>query len=95
MEQSKMPGLRTVGYEVDNLAAAVGWYTKAFGIGPYVETPEYVGFNRSGFELGLMPESDSSMKGNNVLAYWGVENIDIEVDRLTALGAHNWLRNVN
>ena len=87
VEQSKMLGLRTVAYEVENLATAIEWYTKAFGVKPYVESPEYVGFNIQGYELGLMPESDSPVKGNNVLAYWGVENIDTEVDRLISLGA--------
>jgi predicted enzyme related to lactoylglutathione lyase len=82
-----MLGLRTVGYEVSNLATAVEWYSNAFGVKPYIESPEYVGFNIQGYELGLMPESDSPIKGNNVLAYWGVENIDIEVSRLFKLGA--------
>jgi len=87
LEQSMMLGLRTVGYEVKNLDEAVDWYTKAFGIEPYVSTPEYVGFNIRGFELGLMPETSSSPKGNNVLAYWGVENIKKEYKRLIKLGA--------
>lgn len=86
-EQSMILGLRTVGYEVKDLGEAVDWYAKAFGIEPYVSTPEYVGFNIRGFELGLIPEISSSSKGKNVLAYWGVENIEKEYKRLIALGA--------
>lgn len=82
-----MLGLRTVGYEVGNLANAVEWYTEAFGVKPYFNSPQYVGFNIQGYELGLMPESEAPVKGNNVLAYWGVEDIDAEVNRLTELGA--------
>ncbi|MEM7015775.1 MAG: VOC family protein, partial [Pseudomonadota bacterium] len=66
MEQSRMLGLRTVGYEVKDLTVAIECYTKVFGIPPYVETPEYVGFNIRGFELGLMPETDTAAKGTTL-----------------------------
>jgi len=87
VEKSIMLGLRTVAYEVKDMDAAVEWYTKAFGIVPYVETPQYVGFSIRGFELGLIPETDLSSKGNNVLAYWGVDDVDGAYDRLIELGA--------
>lgn len=87
VEQSIMLGLRTVAYEVKDMDAAVEWYTKAFGIAPYFESPQYVGFSIRGFELGLMPETGLSAKGNNVLAYWGVDDVVGVYDRLIELGA--------
>lgn len=80
-----MLGLRTTVYRVDNLEAAKKWYSKAFKIEPYFDEPFYVGFNIAGYELGLQP--DKSIKGDSILAYWGVENIKAEYDRLIKLGA--------
>lgn len=88
MVQSTMLGLRTVAYEVKDFDGAVDWYTEAFGIKPYVSTPQYVGFNIRGFELGLLPANSSSSRGNNVRAYWGVEDVDKEYKRLIGLGAN-------
>jgi predicted enzyme related to lactoylglutathione lyase len=48
----------------------------------------YVGFNVAGDELGLMPvEMSAADKTDNVLSYWGVEDIDGEAARFKALGA--------
>ncbi len=82
-----MLGIRTVIYEVNDLGKAIDWYSKAFEIEPYVSTPEYVGFNIRGYELGLMPEREASQKGNNVLSYWGVDRVDEEYARLVRMGA--------
>jgi len=86
-QSSSMLGLRTVAYEVNDLNRAVAWYTRVFGVEPYANTTGYVGFSIRGFELGLMPERKDSLKGNNVLAYWGVEDVDAEYARLVRLGA--------
>lgn len=88
MEQSTFLGLRTVVYEVGNLEEAIGWYTQAFGIEPYFNESWYVGFNIRGFELGLMPTEDTGEpKAKNILAYWGVEDVEKEYARLLSLGA--------
>ena len=88
MEQSTFLGLRTVVYEVGNLEEAIGWYTQAFGIEPYFNEAYYVGFNIRGFELGLMPaENTGEPKARNVMAYWGVEDVEKEYARLLGLGA--------
>ena len=48
----------------------------------------YVGFNVAGYELGLMPgEMSAADKTDNVLSYWGVEDIDGKAARFKALGA--------
>lgn len=83
-----MLGLRTTGYTVKDLDEAKAWYTKAFQVEPYFDEPFYVGFNIGGYELGLMPEGDkANLKGENILSYWGVEDIHKEYERLLELGA--------
>jgi len=83
-----MLGLRTTAYIVKDLAKAKAWYTKAFKTEPYFDESFYTGFNIQGYELGLMPEGgDANVKGENVLSYWGVEDIQAEFDRLIELGA--------
>ena len=74
-------GLRTVGYHVDDLAAATAWYTSVVGHSPYFNEPFYVGFNVGGYELGLLPD------GEGVTTYWGTADIVAEHARLLALGA--------
>ena len=80
-----MLGLRTTVYKVDNLNDAKAWYTKAFEVKPYFDEPYYVGFNIQGYELGLQEES--SIKGDSVYSYWGVEDIHKEYRRFLELGA--------
>lgn len=80
-----MLGLRTTIYKVPDLQEAKKWYAEAFQMQPYFDEPFYVGFNIKGYELGLLPED--VQKGENVLSYWGVENIQTEFNRFIALGA--------
>ncbi len=83
-----MLGLRTTIYMVSDLDAAKNWYAEAFQTQAYFDEPFYVGFNIKGYELGLLPEKGPSPeKGDSVLSYWGVENIQEVYDRLIALGA--------
>ena len=83
-----MLGLRTVIYKVAELNKAKAWYAKAFKTKAYFDEPFYVGFNIGGFELGLQPEENpSSDKSENVLTYWGVEDIEKEYNRFIELGA--------
>jgi len=81
-------GLRTVGYKVADLQKAKEWYSLVFGVKPYFDEAFYVGFNVGGYELGLMPdENPTAQKTENVLLYWGVENINNSYARLIELGA--------
>ena len=83
-----MLGLRTTIYKVDDIRKATEWYTRAFETRPYFNEPYYVGFNIGGYELGLQPEENvPTGKGENVVAYWGVKNIQETCDRLIGLGA--------
>ncbi|GAB2847714.1 VOC family protein [Pseudoduganella ginsengisoli] len=78
-------GLRTVKYPVRDLAKAKAWYTEVFGTAPYFDQPFYVGFAIGGFELGLVPDGEPGTAG--CCAYWGVDNIEAEVERIVGLGA--------
>ncbi len=83
-----MLGLRTVVYKVDNLEKAKQWYTLAFQTEPYFDEPFYVGFNIGGYELGLLPEEiPQEKKSENVITYWGVNEIAKEFNRLIGLDA--------
>jgi predicted enzyme related to lactoylglutathione lyase len=78
-------GLRTVIYRVTDIEAARRWYAAAFETEPYFEQPFYVGFNIGGFELGLQP--DAAVPGDNVLTYWGTEDVSAQYKKLVELGA--------
>jgi predicted enzyme related to lactoylglutathione lyase len=82
-----MLGLRTVGYKVNDITRAKEWYTRAFNTEPYFDEPFYVGYNIGGFELGLQPEDGDGGKAENVIVYWGVDDINGEFNRLISLGA--------
>jgi predicted enzyme related to lactoylglutathione lyase len=84
----KILGLRTNIYKVTNIDEAKEWYAAAFGTRPYFDEPFYVGFNIGGFELGLQPdETPATQKTDNVVTYWGVEDIHAEYDAFIAAGA--------
>lgn len=90
-------GLRTVIYGVTDIKKAKTWYAAALGFKPYFDEPFYVGFNVGGYGLGLVPEEKPASKpSEGVIAYWGVENIAAEFERLLTLGAkeHGAVRDV-
>ena len=81
-------GLRTVIYGVGDIAEAKAWYTQLLEQEPYFEAECYVGFNVGGFELGLDPDARSvTSRADGVIAYWGVNDIAAQVERISALGA--------
>lgn len=83
-----MLGLRTTIYKVPVIDEAKNWYAAAFSTSPYFDEPFYVGFNIGGYELGLQPEEESvTEKGDYVVSYWGVDDIEAEYNRLIQLGA--------
>jgi lactoylglutathione lyase len=82
-----MLGLRTTIYKVSDLEKAKAWDIKAFDVEPYFDEPFYVGFNVKSYELGLLPEEKSTVKGENVLSYWGVDDIKKSFEHLIDLGA--------
>jgi len=85
---SQFLGLRTVIYGVGNIAEAKVWYTTLLEQEPYFDSECYVGFNVGGFELGLDPDARNvTSRADGVIAYWGVDSIAAQVERLNGLGA--------
>lgn len=81
-------GLRTTIYKVSDTDKAKEWYTKALGTPPYFDEPFYIGFNIAGYELGLQPDDTvPSSKKDNVMTYWGVDDITASYNTLIELGA--------
>ena len=88
MNSTKILGLRTTIYKVGNIDNAKEWYSKAFGAKPYFDEPFYVGFNIGGYELGLQPEEQIDVhKGESVLCYWGVDDVNETFNHFLQLGA--------
>ena len=88
MKQTSILGLRTTIYKVSDIKKARDWYEKAFETKAYFDEPYYVGFNIGGYELGLQPEEGTKVeKTENVVSYWGVDNIQEVYKRLISLGA--------
>jgi len=88
MKPATFLGLRTVVYQVSDLARARAWYVQALGIAPYFDQPYYVGFNVGGVELGLHPDAGQRPADpGRAVAYWGVERMSDVWPRLLALGA--------
>lgn len=93
--KSPFLGLRTCIYRVPDLAAATEWYAKVLGFQPYFNEPFYVGFEVSGYELGLQPieqlsessQLSESLTAENIETYWGVDDIQASFENLLALGA--------
>jgi predicted enzyme related to lactoylglutathione lyase len=88
-EHAMFLGLRTAKYEVQDMAKAKEWYSKALGLEPYFDQPEfYVGYNVGGYDLGLVPAPKVETKRAAAgVAYWGVEDAHAAYKRLVALGA--------
>lgn len=82
-------GLRTVVYYVSDLEKGKEWYNKALGVEPCFDKPFYVRYNIGGYNLGLHPDIKSEIreKDTGMIAFWGVENVEAELKRLTDLGA--------
>lgn len=83
----KLLGLRTLIYNVDDLAAAKNWYSKFLNRRPYFDEPFYVGFNVGGFEVGLVPSDKKVKIGDNVETYLGVPNMTKAHEEALKLGA--------
>ena len=79
-------GLYTAIYQVEDIGQAKKWYSKMLGITPYFDEPFYVGFNVAGYELGLIPVTDTERKETGCVAYWGVKDILAAGETLTAQG---------
>lgn len=81
---TSLQGLRTVIYPTAELQKAKEWWKNFLGFDPYFDEPFYVGFNVSGYELGLLPDVSPS---DGALTYWGVADVSAAVAASLAAGA--------
>lgn len=82
-----MLGLRTHIVRASDIQEVANWYEKVFQKSPYFQNESYIGFEVEGFEFGVFkyfPEEEVSI-WKNINIYWGVEDIDTEFKRLSAL----------
>ncbi|MBS1124614.1 MAG: hypothetical protein H6Q90_6842 [Deltaproteobacteria bacterium] len=80
-------GIRSVIYQVDDLAKARAFYEAALGKPPYFDEPFYVGFDIDGQELGLHPDTSKLKPGpGGAIAYWRVDDLAATWAQLQALG---------
>jgi len=82
-----MQGLRTTIYFVNDIKEATKWYSNLLETKPYFEEECYVGFNIGGYELGLSPQADDYEKKASVIAYWGVEDMNVNFAKIEKSGA--------
>jgi uncharacterized protein YndB with AHSA1/START domain/predicted enzyme related to lactoylglutathione lyase len=81
-------GLRTLGFPVQDLAAARDWYARVLGFAPYFDEPFYVGFEVGGYELGLFPaEGGSKPSTFGGTTYFGSDALDADILDWTSAGA--------
>jgi len=80
----ELSGLRTVIYPVADLDSAKSWWSALLGQEPYFDQPFYVGYEVAGYELGLLPDADSS---DGALTYWAVNDVGAAIADALASGA--------
>lgn len=90
--ETKFLGLRTTIYNVKDIKEATEWYSKVFQTKPYYNDSYYVGFNIAGYELGLISDENENEneKGASVLTYWGVNDVELEYQRMLEHGAGSY-----
>lgn len=92
-------GFTTLNHYVDDVPAAVAWYSKALGIEPYFAMPPtgdpaYVEFRvgEDEDELGLIdsryrPGGAEAARPAGAVMYWQVDDVQAAYDSLVSLGA--------
>ncbi|MES2581130.1 MAG: VOC family protein [Pseudomonadota bacterium] len=79
--------LRSVRYTVGDLAQARHWYSQWLDVLPYPATDGVLRYGLDGSWLELVEEhGDHTQAHGSVLAYWGVDSLGQELERLQALG---------
>lgn len=79
--------LRTVRYTVDDLVQAEHWYSQWLDVLPYPVSGGVLRYGVDGSWLELV-ENPGQPAHRGVMAYWGVDSLGQELERLQALGIH-------
>jgi predicted enzyme related to lactoylglutathione lyase len=84
-------GAKTIICPVSDVAQAKRLYGALLGVGPYADTPYYVGFKVGDQEVGLDPHGH---RGAGAVAYYEVSDIKESLQQLLEAGAEP-LQDVN
>src|SRR5512145_2203372 len=80
--------LKSVTYQVSDLAEAKDWYCKILNHPPVVDSPLAVIFEIGDYGLTLKPTANLSQRSDErVVAYWEVDDIDAAHRQLLECGA--------
>ena len=79
--------LRTIIYHAADLRGAKAWYTRVTDVKPYFDENFYVGFDINGSELGIDPDMTNVTPGNQTVAYWAVDDINVASTHFISNGA--------
>ena len=82
-----LKGLRTIIYPVTDISLAKEFYSALTGTTPYFDQPFYIGYEVGGYELGLDPNRAPATSTNGPFTYWGVDDIEIALKSVLAIGA--------
>jgi predicted enzyme related to lactoylglutathione lyase len=83
---SSTQGIKTVLQPVSDLEAAKPAYAALLGVPPQTDSPQYVGFEAAGQQIGLVPGVGAQGMTSPV-AYWHVPDIEAKLAEVTAAGA--------
>ncbi len=75
-----------INYPVNNLEEARDWYSAQFGIEPYLDSPQYVGYKVGELLIGLNPNGKNEGMTGPVI-FWLVEDAQKAYDELLSSGA--------
>jgi len=90
-------GLATVNFYATDHAAAKKWYTEFLGMEPYFNVPGYTEFRIGDYqqELGIIDAryalAGYAAKASGAIAHWHVDNLQVTLDKLVAMGATIYL----
>lgn len=88
LKSPSLRSIRSVIFQVDDLAKAKLFYAAALGCEPYFDEPFYVGYNIEGQELGLHPDVSTLKPGpGGAVAYWRVDDIHASWTHILSIGA--------
>jgi len=80
------PGIKTIIFPANDLAAAKALFRDLLGVEPYADEPYYVGFKAGDQEIGLDPNGHK--KGmTGPVGYWHVDDVEASLQRLLDAGA--------
>ncbi len=86
--------VHSVVYFVKELAKAKQWYSKMFGILPYRDDKDFIGFEIGAMLLGLHRADKKTEPGTSQVAYWCVDDLNEATEYLLSEGAEIYRKTI-